>query len=177
MFGEHTNALKPTVPKMNRTSRHALITFLVVFQVCKVLRRSQVRFLSVSQIISFPSSDLNGLGHWPERAVDLAYPHVWIAHNEVRLIQRCQPLFLISHLRNSCNQINSGWREVHFTHTCGFCSPFTAIRPKTRLFGSGIFRRLFPRKHTVVLSSLCFLGTCQNVRIVFLQREAKHMLE
>lgn len=63
------------------------------------------RFLSVSQIISFPSSDR------AEQRV-LASPRVWITRIEVRHVRRCQPPVLISHLRNSCNQINSVWREV-----------------------------------------------------------------
>lgn len=42
IFGERADASKLTVPEMSSTSRRALITFLVVFQVCKVLRRSRV---------------------------------------------------------------------------------------------------------------------------------------
>lgn len=87
--------------------------------------------------------------------------HVWIAHNGVRPIQRCRVLFLILHLRNSCNQINNVQREVYLTHICGICSPFTTIRPKM------VFLEYLDRGSTLMSnSSLCFSGCCQNVQLV-----------
>lgn len=52
------------------------------------------------------------IGRTNEQKVDLIENLLIDLNPPDRLIQCCQPLFLISHLRNSCNQITSVRREV-----------------------------------------------------------------